>query len=130
MKRFISLMCVMCMMLTLILPASVLAEEGTYSVTTDEYVRLLGRGVVTDDGRSFNWPQAGFEFEFIGTKAEIFVGKATGTAYFNVSVDGKEPTRILLTEGWNIICENLPLNDHVVKFVRSSEAIHGKVYIT
>lgn len=131
MKRFISLMCVMCMMLTLILPASVLAEEGTYSVTTDEYVRYLGRGYVHNsyEGRSFNWPQSGFEFEFIGTKAEIFALMPSGTAYFNVSVDGGEPTRIQLVPGWNTICENLSLNDHVVKFVRSSEAIHGKVYI-
>ena len=118
------------MICTLILPAGVLAEDATYSVTTDEYVRLLGRGVVTDNGRSFNWPQSGFEFEFIGTKASIYVKKATGTAYFNVSVDGGDPTRILLTEGLNVLCENLPLNDHIIKFVRSSEAIHGKVYIT
>ena len=69
-------MCILCMICTLILPAGVLAEDATYSVTTDEYVRLLGRGVVTDNGRSFNWPQSGFEFEFIGTKASIYVKKA------------------------------------------------------
>lgn len=128
MKRLLSIMCAVCILTTLILPAGVLAEDVTYSVTTDEYVRLLGRGVVTDNGRSFNWPQSGFEFEFIGTKAEVYVGSATGTAYFNVSVDGGEPTRMVLNSGWNTLCENLEYNDHTVKFVRSSEAIHGKIY--
>ena len=33
-------------------------------------VRLLGRGEVVGNSRCFNWPNAGFEFEFSGEKAE------------------------------------------------------------
>ena len=52
------------------------AEEAEYSVTDSNYVRLLGRGEVTETGaRTFNWVASGFEFEFSGKKAEVFVEK-------------------------------------------------------
>ncbi len=43
----------------------------------DHYVRLLGRGEGKENNsRTFNWPNAGLEFEFSGIVAEVYVDEA------------------------------------------------------
>lgn len=90
------------------------ASENEYSLLNSDYVRLLGRGEVVENSRCFNWPNAGFEFEFSGTKAEVYADNALLTekpngSYFNVAVyDGDilvRVTRMKLDTGWNTIYE-------------------------
>lgn len=55
-----------CMMVSII-TVSAASDMVEYSLL-DGGVRLLGRGEILDDGdRTFNWPNAGFEFKFSGT---------------------------------------------------------------
>ena len=97
---------------------SVFAETLEYSVLNNEYVRVLGRGeVINDNARTFNWPNSGFEFEFSGTKAEVYVDRATiigidkdvNGSYFNVAIYNGDTLvrveRIKLEEGWNVFYE-------------------------
>jgi len=115
--------------------------SSTYSIITGEYVRLLGRGEIYKGGRSFNNPNSGFEFIFEGTKAEVYVPYTSAktadvdpdrlnAVYFNVTVDGGEPTRIVLDAGWNTLVEGLDYSTHIIRCVRSSECIHGKIVMS
>lgn len=126
-----------CLILTVSF-VSVKAKNAEYSLLDGESVRLLGRGEVFEDSeRTFNWPNAGFEFEFSGTKAEVYVNKSSFDeeafegSYFNAAVyDGDELVRVermKLIAGWNTIYE-VKENDPEVKkimLVRSSEACRG-----
>ncbi len=129
MKKVISLLLTLGLIFT-VLAAPVYAEDNVYGIM-DGSVRLLGRGEVSDNGaRTFNWPNAGIEFTFTGTKAEVYVDtiKALGApyddVYFNISIDGGEPTRVALTSGWNVLY-NGANGTRTVRFVRSSEACRG-----
>lgn len=130
------LSCVLVLMMVISSLAAVsLADEiPSYSVLDGTYVRLLGRGEVTDEGRTMNWPMSGIEFEFTGTKAEVQVVTSDkddkSRARFNVSVDGGEPVRMMMYTGWNTICEGLEDGPHTVKFVRSSEGTDSKLSMT
>jgi len=113
---------------------AVLDDATTYSVLDETYVRYLGRGEITEKGRSMNWPMSGIEFTFYGTTAEVEVVTNDKNdeyrTYFNVSVDGDEPVRMMLYTGWNTICTGLEEGEHTVKFVRSSEGIDSQLYMT
>ena len=128
------MLCLM-MMLSFV---NVKAENTEYSLLDSRYVRLLGRGEVKAEGaRTFNWPNAGFEFEFSGTKAEVYVDKSSFDTtvsegnYFNTAVyDGDSLVRvkrIKLVAGWNTIYEVQAGDPEVKKImlVRSSEACRG-----
>ena len=106
--------------------ASELAEE---SITDANAVRLLGRGEVSADGsRTFNWSNAGFEFEFTGTEAYVNATSGYGISYFNVSVDNGTPQRILINNtGRTELCSGLSNSKHRILFVRSSAAPRGIV---
>ena len=93
-----------------------------------------------EDSRTFNWPNAGFEFEFSGTKAEVYVdyiflygqgNLPNEGCYFNVAVyDGdtlKRVTRMELSDGWNTIYTYQDGDPEIKKImlVRSSEALRG-----
>ena len=133
-KKIISvLLCLMAMMPFVL----VKAENTEYSLLDSEYVRLLGRGEAGNNARTFNWPNAGFEFEFSGTKAEVYVDKssfdttASEGNYFNVAVYNGDSLvrvdRIKLILGWNTIYEIKDGDPEVKKImtVRSSEACRG-----
>ena len=119
------------------------AENAEYSVLDSEYVRLLGRGEVKNTNtRTFNWPNAGFEFEFSGEKAEVLVdasafdNTASEGNFFNVALfDGEtlvRVERIKLVLGWNTIYEAQAGDPEVKKImlVRSSEACRGTLTIS
>ncbi|MDD4689035.1 MAG: stalk domain-containing protein [Eubacteriales bacterium] len=105
-----------------------------YSVLDSQYVRHLGRGEVTEKGYSMNWSMSGIEFEFTGTTAEVEVVTNDKSdqwrVRFNVSVDGGEPTKMMLYTGWNTICKDLEYGMHTVKFARASEGIDTQLYMT
>lgn len=117
------------------------AEENEYPLTDSTYVRILGRGEVTEnESHTFNWPASGFEFEFSGEKAEVFADKVinlddTGFngSYFNTAVyNGDELVRVervKLSEGWNTIYEKEEGDPETKKimFIRSSESLVGTV---
>ncbi len=130
---------VLCLMM-LLSTVAVRAEETTeYSLTEGNYVRILGRGEMRDeDTRTFNWPAAGFEFEFSGKKAEVLVDELINSgdaeyngSFFNMAVySGDELVRrerIRLSEGWNTIytaVEGDP-EEKTIQFIRSSEPWMG-----
>lgn len=109
-----------------------------YPLTEDAYVRQLGRGeVVAGRGRSYNWPNAGFEFVFDGSRVEVYVPYSTYNdsgedfgPFFNISVDGIKPIRVKLTSGWNTLVENLEDREHTITVTRSSEGIRGLAYMS
>lgn len=124
---------------------SAYAAESEYSVLNNDYVRILGRGeIINENTRTFNWPNAGFEFEFSGTKAEVYVDRATVTgtdkdingSYFNTAVYNGDllvrVERIKLEEGWNVFYEekNGDPETKKIMLVRSSEACRGTVSIS
>ena len=111
---------------------------GEYPLISGGYVRLLGRGeIIGEESRTFNWPNAGFEFEFSGTKAEVYVDQVTlssnvvNGSYFNAAVyDGDvlvRVSRLRLVAGWNTIFEAQAGDPETKKImlVRSSEACKG-----
>lgn len=117
---------------------SVIAESGEYSLLNKDYVRVLGRGEVIENSRGFNWPNAGFEFEFAGKKAEVYADEAKLTSapngsYFNVALyDGDTLVRVnrmKLSKGWNTIYTEQSGDPAVKKImvVRSSEACKGTI---
>lgn len=121
------------------------ADNPEYSLLNTEYVRLLGRGeVVNGVSRTFNWPNAGFEFEFSGTIVKVYVDRTTITStdkevngsYFNVAVyDGDSLVRverIKLDDGWNTIYSKKTDDPKTKKImlVRSSEACRGTVMMS
>ena len=135
MKKIIVLLsCFMCFMSFM----SVNAENSEYFLLDNSNVRLLGRGeVFYNNQRTFNWPASGFEFEFSGTKAEVYVDKSSFDeeayegSYFNLAVyDGDKLIRVermKLVLGWNTVYE-AKANDPAVKklmLVRSSEPCRG-----
>ncbi len=136
MKKILSAILCFVMFISLVTVAS--ASETEYSLLNSNYVRLLGRGEVIGKSRCFNWPNAGFEFEFSGTKAEVYVDQAIFTAapngsFFNVAVYDKDTlvrvTRMKIDTGWNTIYEEQNGDPSVKKImvVRSSEAVRGTV---
>ena len=124
-KKFISIL--LMLVLTFVstgIPA-VYAEEAEYYLS-QRYVRFIGRNDVNElYGRGINWPGAGFEFKFTGTSADVYVNHLTASSYFNVIIDGGEPTRILLTTGWNSLATDLEDTEHTIEFIRSSEGNNG-----
>ncbi len=114
---------------------AILDEATPYSVLDETYVRYLGRGEITEKGRSMNWSMSGIEFTFTGTTAEVEVTtndkkNEDYRAQFNVSVDGGEPQRMMMYTGWNTICTDLEEGTHTVQFVRSSEGMDSQLYMT
>jgi len=119
-------------------------EQGDeYSVLDGACVRLLGRGEVNEDGsRTFNWPNAGFEFEFSGTAAQVFVDEAKqdnsayNGSYFSVDVYSGDQLvrtgRIKLESGWNTVYtyQNGDPDLKKIMITRSSEACKGTVRIS
>ena len=139
MKRIVSvLLC--CVMLFALVPVSAAAEKE-YSLLDSKYVRILGRGEVQKDSRTFNWPNAGFEFVFNGTTASVYVNQANvyskapehNGSYFTVAIyDGDRyirANRIPLTVGWNTIYKRGVRDTETVTVmvVRSSEPWSGTV---
>lgn len=116
------------------------SQDTEYSLLGDQNVRLLGRGeLTTTESRTFNWTNAGFEFEFSGTKAEVYADKSTNDnsthngSYFTMAVyNGDElvrTSRMKLVAGWNTIYtykSGDPENKKIM-LVRSSEACCGTI---
>mgnify|MGYP003313261544 CR=1 FL=1 len=98
-----------------------------YSLT-DDNVRFIGRNDINSYGRALYWPGTGFEFNFKGTSADVYVNHLTKAAYFNVIIDNGAPNRIQLATGWNSIAKDLTDAEHTVKFIRSSESVDGRAY--
>ncbi len=134
MKKIISLILCLAVMFSFV---TVKAENPEYSLLTEEYARLLGRGEVIDGSRTFNWPNAGFEFKFSGTVAEVLVDVSNydtsdvNGSYFTMAVyDGEalvRTDRMKLVAGWNTIyieAEGDP-EEKTIMLVRSSEACKG-----
>lgn len=139
-KKILSIIMCLAMMLSFV---SVRAEDREYSILDSEVVRLLGRGEVKPgNARTFNWPNAGFEFEFSGSKAEVLVDvsafdtTASEGNFFNVAVYSGENLirvdRIKLVLGWNTIYEAQTGDPEIKKImiVRSSEACRGTLTIS
>ena len=140
-KNIISLVLCLIMLLSTV---AVKAEDAEYPVTDSDIVRILGRGEVTEAGsRTFNWAASGFEFEFSGKKAEVFVDKLINSgddecngSFFNMAVyNGDELVRrerIRLTDGWNTIYTEAEGDPEVKKimFIRSSEPWMGTASIS
>ena len=117
-------------------------EMKEYPVLGGEYVRLLGRGEVFEDGKTFNWPNAGIEFVFSGNTAEIYAdisnydNEVVQGNYFTVAVyNGDElirTERIKLMAGWNVIYngQDDDPEEKKIMFVRSSEACRGTIVIS
>ncbi len=110
------------------------AATKEYLLTDSEKVRLLGRGEVLEgNSRTFNWPNSGFEFTYTGSVAEVYVDQVLAEKneynipYFNVSVDGAEPVRKPMQEGWNILYTGKDEETHTIRVVRSSEACKGTI---
>ena len=120
--------------------AAVYAEATEYALSDSTKVRLLGRGeFITADSRTFNWPNAGFEFEFSGTSAEVYVDAAQpidstayNMVYFNaVVLDENDEVisvnRMALKNGWNTIYTSSAADKVKIMLVRSSEACRGTI---
>lgn len=130
---------VLCFMMLLSLITVANASDGEHSLLNGNYVRLLGRGEIIENSRTFNWPNAGFEFEFSGTKAEVYADAIKVNEdvyngnYFNVAVYNGDTlvrvNRIKLVEGWNTIYETQSGDPSLKKImlVRSSEACRGTI---
>ena len=113
MKRFLSV--ILCLTILCCTGVFASAENAEYLLLGDGYVRLLGRGEISGNSRCFNWPNSGFEFEFSGSKAEVYAdaikvnSESYNGNYFNVAVyDGNavvRVNRIKLVQGWNTIYE-------------------------
>ena len=88
-----------------------------------ESVRFLGRGENTENGRSMNFPLAGFEFEFSGCGAQMRIAGFDGSApaYVNITVDGNTERKAVEQNGWVTLCEGLDKGRHTVSAVRSDE---------
>lgn len=100
------------------------------SISDTKKVRIIGRGEEFADGaRTFNWSSAGFEFKFTGTYTDVYVSECAGTSYFNVSIDGETPNRMILNSGWNSIAQDMENKEHIIKVTRSSSAQHGTLKI-
>lgn len=136
MKKFLSV--VLCFVILISCVNVTFAAETEYSILNSNHVRLLGRGELIGSSRCFNWPNAGFEFEFSGRKVEVYADQALFTAtpngsYFNVAVyDNDTLVRVIrmkIIAGWNTIYEEQNGDPSVKKImvVRSSEAIRGTV---
>ena len=133
---------VLCILMVISLTVSINAENADsrqYSLLSGNYVRLLGRGEIIENSRTFNWPNAGFEFEFSGAKAEVYADAIKVNEdvyngnYFNVAVYNGDTlvrvNRIKLVEGWNTIYETQSGDPSLKKImlVRSSEACRGTI---
>ncbi|MBE7012380.1 MAG: hypothetical protein E7415_06880 [Ruminococcaceae bacterium] len=137
MRKTVSVVLCFMMLLSLITVAN--ASDGEYSLLNGNYVRLLGRGEIIENSRTFNWPNAGFEFEFSGSKAEVYADAIKVNTdvyngnYFNVAVYNDDTlvrvTRLMLTDGWNTIYEEQNGDPSLKKImlVRSSEACRGTI---
>lgn len=113
-----------------------------YQLLGEEYTRFLGRGEKKGNGRTFNWPNAGIEFEFSGDKAEVFASASnndssqTNGNYFTMAVYDEDrlirTERIKLVSGWNRIYESEPGDPDLktIMLVRSSEACRGTVALS
>ena len=120
--------------------AAVSAETTEYALSDSTKVRLLGRGeFITAESRTFNWPNAGFEFEFSGTSAEVYVDAAQpidsteyNMVYFNAAVLDENDevisvNRMALKSGWNTIYASSAADKVKIMLVRSSEACRGTI---
>ncbi len=133
-KRMLALLLCLVMVVA-ILPVG--AAEKEYSLLDSKYVRLLGRGEKMKNGRTFNWPNAGFEFYYDGDSVSVYVDKTTYDisayygSYFTVAVyDGDKYIRAgrkKLQEGWNNIYNRINRDPALatIRVVRSSEADCG-----
>ena len=142
MKKIMITLLVMCILVTGCITVS--AEDAVYPIVGENNVRILGRGEFLGEGiRTFNWPNAGFEFEFSGTKAEVYVDRLIDYAandyegsYFNVAVYNGDTlvrvNRIKLIKGWNTIYEKKSGDPERAKImlVRSSEACRGTLVMS
>ena len=140
MKRIVSVLLCFVMLFALV-PAFAAPVEKEYSLLDGKYVRILGRGEKQGGARTFNWPNAGFEFVFNGTTASVYVDQANvyskapeyNGSYFTVAIyDGDRyirANRILLTGGWNTIYRRgiRDTETVTVMVVRSSEPWSGTV---
>ena len=130
-------------------------EISEYSLldanVAENNVRICGRGEVVDykadedaaavKTRTFNWTNSGFEFEFTGIVASVYVDKSsyddsvTNGNYFNV-VSRCEPNgdvsvnRIKLKQGWNEIFKADKKGTYTIALKRSSEASRGTIGIS
>lgn len=134
MKKFVSFMLSFIFVFSFI---TVKAENTEYSLLNGEYVRLLGRGEVIEGSRTFNWPNAGFEFKFSGNSAEVYADVSIydtsdyNGSYFTMAVyDGNNlvrTKRMKIMTGWNTIytAEQGDPKEKTIMLVRSSEACKG-----
>ena len=130
-------------------------EISEYSLldanVAENNVRICGRGEVVDykadkeaaavKTRTFNWTNSGFEFEFTGIVASVYVDKSsyddsvTNGNYFNV-ISRCEPNgevsvnRIKLKQGWNEIFKADKKGTYTIALKRSSEASRGTIGIS
>ena len=133
-KKILSLLLCLTMIISVV---TVKADNNEYSLINGGYVRLLGRGEIIEESRTFNWPNAGFEFKFSGNSAQVYVDYSTFDSekyhgsYFTMAVyDGDKlvrTERMKLVTGWNTIytyAEGDPA-EKTIMLVRSSEACRG-----
>lgn len=136
MKKFLSI--ILCIATICCSGIFVSAENMEYRLLENQYVRLLGRGEIVGNSRCFNWPNSGFEFEFSGSKAEVYAdikvnSESYNGNYFNVAVYDNDRlvrvNRIKLVSGWNTIYEEQSGDPSLKKImlVRSSEACRGTI---
>ncbi len=137
-KRILAVLLCFVMLFAMV-PVSAAPVEKEYSLNDSKYVRILGRGEKQGAARTFNWPNAGFEFVFNGSTASVYVDQATFTynntehngSYFTIAVyDGDRyirANRILLQQGWNVIYKRGIRDSETVTVmvVRSSEPWSG-----
>lgn len=138
-KRILSFILCLAFIFSSITSLNVMGAESEYPLLSGNYVRLLGRGEVIGNSRCFNWPNAGFEFEFSGSKAEVYADEALPNAggglgsFFNVAVyDGDTLVRVqrlALSKGWNTIYGTKSGDPSLKKImvVRSSEPCMGSI---
>ena len=115
------------------------AENIECLLLENTYVRLLGKGEIVGNSRCFNWSNSSFEFEFSGSKAEVYANavKEKLESYngncFNVAVYENDTlirvNRIKLVSDWNTIYEEQSDAPSLKKImlVRSSEACRGTI---
>ncbi len=138
MKRFLTFLLCLVMALGMV-PLQGAAAEREYSLLDGQYVRILGRGIEKNGGRTFNWPNAGFEFTFAGSTASVKVANsyldtdAYNGSYFTIVIyDGDTVVRSYrkkLVGGWNNIYTAIKRDpeEKTIRVVRSSDAYGGTV---
>ena len=107
------------------------AKPTTASPYSENTIEFYGRFLKSADGWQFDWSGSTIEAGFNGTKVELqinLVGGAT-TDYFNVYIDGGEPTLLTVNnaQDWYTLAEDLPKGYHSVRLEKRTEGPQGAI---